>query len=95
MTIAYFDCFAGIAGDMALAALLDCGVPLDELKKGLSSLPVSGWNIEAEAVLRGGIHAMNARVTLDGISDDEEFAAVRANDKARPHAHVHCVNAAA
>jgi pyridinium-3,5-bisthiocarboxylic acid mononucleotide nickel chelatase len=25
MTIAYFDCFAGISGDMTLGALLDCG----------------------------------------------------------------------
>src|SRR5690349_2061170 len=25
MTIAYFDCFAGISGDMTLGALIDCG----------------------------------------------------------------------
>lgn len=89
MTFAYFDCFAGIAGDMALAALLDCGVPLEELKVGLSSLPVSGWNIEAEAVLRGGIHAMNVRVTLDGISDDEELAAKLVHGKKHAHKHAH------
>ena len=88
MNIAYFDCFAGIAGDMVLAALIDCGVPLDELKKGLSSLPISGWNIEAEAVLREGIHAMNVRVTLDGISDDEELAAIQAHEKSH-HDHEH------
>ena len=72
MKVAYFDCFSGIAGDMALAALLDCGVPLDELKKGLSSLPVSGWDIQAEDVLRSGIHAKNVRVLLDGKTDDDE-----------------------
>jgi hypothetical protein len=40
MTIAYLDCFAGIAGDMTLAALLDCGVPLEALREGLSSCPL-------------------------------------------------------
>jgi uncharacterized protein (TIGR00299 family) protein len=84
MKIAYFDCFAGVAGDMALAALLDCGVPLEELKKGLSSLPVEGWDIEVEEVLRGGIHAKNARVTLDGKTDEEE-----ANGSTHAHHHTH------
>lgn len=87
MKIAFFDCFAGIAGDMTLAALLDCGVPLDELKNGLSSLPVSGWDIESEDILRGGIHAKNVRVTLDGISDDEE--ATHQNHHAHDHEHSH------
>lgn len=75
---------------MALAALLDCGVPLDELKKGLASLPVSGWNIEAEDVLRGGIHAKNVRVTLHGVSDDEELEqATKHSDYHHAHDHHH------
>ena len=36
--VAWFHCFSGIAGDMALAALLDCGAPLDELKADLRTL---------------------------------------------------------
>ena len=43
--IAYFDCFSGVAGDMTLAALIDCGVPLEKLRDGLSSLNVEGWDI--------------------------------------------------
>lgn len=88
MKIAYFDCFAGIAGDMALAALLDCGVPLHALKTGLASLPVSGWDIEVEDVLRGGIHAKNVRVTLDGKSDEEE-AATQSHAVHHDHHHDH------
>ena len=31
----YFDCFSGISGDMVLGALLDAGLPLDDLKRAL------------------------------------------------------------
>ena len=30
--VLYFDCFSGISGDMALGALLDAGLPFDDLK---------------------------------------------------------------
>jgi len=79
MKIAYFDCFSGIAGDMTLAALLDAGAPLEELRAALSSLPVEGWAIESKAVLRSGIHAQSVSVTLHGRTDEEELA----------HAHHH------
>ena len=42
MTIAYFDCFSGISGDMTLGALLDAGLPFEELKHALGSLAVEG-----------------------------------------------------
>src|SRR5213594_1433562 len=55
--VVYFDCFSGISGDMLLGALLDAGLPLDELKRALGSLAVSGYDIEAEQVLRAGVSA--------------------------------------
>ena len=33
--VLYFDCFSGISGDMALGAMLDAGLPLDDLKHAL------------------------------------------------------------
>jgi uncharacterized protein (TIGR00299 family) protein len=60
--ILYLDCFSGISGDMTLGALLDAGLPLDELKRALGSLAVDGYEISATRVLRAGISA--TRFTL-------------------------------
>jgi pyridinium-3,5-bisthiocarboxylic acid mononucleotide nickel chelatase len=64
-TVAWFHCFSGIAGDMALGALLDAGADLDEVCAILESLPVRGWTIEAEPVLRGGIAATRVHVDVE------------------------------
>src|ERR687892_191579 len=61
-TIAWFHCFSGIAGDMALGSLIDAGADLDEVRTLLARLPVDGWRLEAEPVLRGGIAATKAHV---------------------------------
>jgi uncharacterized protein (TIGR00299 family) protein len=53
----YFDCFSGISGDMLLGALLDAGLPLDELKGALGTLAVSGYDVSANRVLRAGVSA--------------------------------------
>ena len=57
MTTAWFHCFAGIAGDMALGSLIDAGAEVDAVTAMLSRLPVGGWRLEVEPVLRGGIKA--------------------------------------
>ncbi len=62
-TVAWFHCFAGIAGDMALGSLLDAGADFDEVLALLERLPLGGWGLEAEPVLRGGIAATRAVVT--------------------------------
>jgi uncharacterized protein (TIGR00299 family) protein len=69
--IAWFHCFSGIAGDMALGSLLDAGADLDEVRALLERLPVGGWAIEAEPVLRCGIAATKLHV------DAEEGTVVR------------------
>ena len=38
-SVAWFHCFSGIAGDMALGALLDAGADLDEVCAILDRLP--------------------------------------------------------
>ena len=48
MTIAWFHCFSGIAGDMALGALLDAGADLDEVRALVARLGVGNWTLDAE-----------------------------------------------
>ena len=69
MKILYFDCFAGISGDMTVGALLDLGVPLSFLKEELARLPISlsGYALSSEETFRRGIRAtkFGAQVTED------------------------------
>ena len=46
MKIAYFDCFAGISGDMTLGALLGAGADANRLRESLTGLGVGGFSIE-------------------------------------------------
>jgi uncharacterized protein (TIGR00299 family) protein len=64
-TVAWFHCFAGIAGDMALGSLLDAGADLGEVLALLGRLPMGGWTLEAEPVLRGGVAATRAVVSAE------------------------------
>ncbi|MRR57651.1 MAG: nickel pincer cofactor biosynthesis protein LarC [Deltaproteobacteria bacterium] len=59
MKILYFDCYAGVSGDMTVGALLDLGVPLSFLKEELAHLPipVSGYALSSEETFRRGIRA--------------------------------------
>lgn len=61
-TLAWFHCFAGIAGDMAMASLVDAGADLDEVRGLIKRVPVGGWTIEAEPVLRAGVAATRLHV---------------------------------
>ncbi|MGH9112995.1 MAG: nickel pincer cofactor biosynthesis protein LarC [Acidimicrobiales bacterium] len=63
-TGAWFHCFSGIAGDMALGSLIDAGADVDEVRALLRRLPVDGWELDLEPVLRGGIAATKAVVRV-------------------------------
>ncbi len=75
--LAWFHCFAGIAGDMALGSLIDAGADLDEVVSLLGRLPMGGWRLEAESVLRGGISATRAMVRV-----------AQDNTVVRTHSHI-------
>src|SRR5260370_14771022 len=53
----YLDCFSGISGDMVLGALIDAGLPLQDLRRALGSLVLDGCDAGATRVLRAGLSA--------------------------------------
>ena len=69
----YFDCFSGISGDMALGAMLDAGLPLEDLKRALGSLAVSGYDVTAPSAFsapgcrRRSSPCTSMRSTVDGV----------------------------
>jgi hypothetical protein len=64
MKIAYLDLFGGLSGDMTLGALVDAGLPLAELKRGLAKLKVRGYALSARRVKRGAIAATKVDVKV-------------------------------
>ncbi len=76
---AWWNCFSGIAGDMALASLLDAGADLDMVISGLEKIPVAGWHLEATRTLRGGLAATQLRIDVDPAEEQRErrWAAIR------------------
>lgn len=64
MKTIYFDCFAGISGDMTLGALIDAGADFSELKSRLDKLGVHGYDITSGKVTKRGITATDVSVKL-------------------------------
>jgi len=62
--VLFFDCFSGISGDMILGALVDLGVNLDSIRKGLEGLNVKGYAIKSRKVKRNGITGTKIDIVL-------------------------------
>jgi uncharacterized protein (TIGR00299 family) protein len=73
MQILYYDCFAGISGDMNLG---DLGVDFDLLKKELAGLPIHGYELTIDKDIRKGITGTRFQVLIDA-------------DHQQMHEHIH------
>jgi len=62
--LAYLDCFSGVSGDMLLGAILDCGVPIGDLRGELNKLRLDGYQLSARKVTRAGLSATQAVVEV-------------------------------
>ncbi|MDB4866416.1 MAG: hypothetical protein JWR03_749 [Cohnella sp.] len=65
MKTLYLDCVSGIAGDMALSALVDLGADPDYIRGHLSELPIEPFTMEFVPVIRKGISAKWLRLTFE------------------------------
>jgi len=64
MTVAYFDCFSGIAGDMIMGALLDLGLDEALLKKELKKLSLTGYDMRVKKVESNHITATDVTIIV-------------------------------
>ena len=65
MRIGYLECFAGISGDMLMAALVDAGAPIALLERTAASLAL-GAQMRVSRVNRSGIQSTKIDVIVEG-----------------------------
>jgi uncharacterized protein (TIGR00299 family) protein len=64
MRTAYFDCFSGISGGMAVGALVDAGASVEELRAQLVRLHIPGYELAHEQVTKQGVAGTKVHVRV-------------------------------
>ena len=83
MKTLYLDCFAGISGDMTLAALLDAGASLETLRLGIAKLKLHpAPEISLAPVTKKGIGALKVDVSVESHNHHHSHH--------HDHHHEHC-----
>jgi len=75
--VLYFDCIAGISGDMTLGALLDAGADLDQIRGVLATLPLEPFELATEEIETHGIVATRVTVTTQTAGIIRTYASIR------------------
>lgn len=81
MRTLYLDIFSGISGDMFIGAMLDLGVPFQDLERELRKLGLSGYHLHAARKSKSSIEGVKFDVHLEGEAGGQ--------DHAHPHPHPH------
>lgn len=90
----YLECYSGISGDMTVAALLDLGADEAVLRQVLDSLPVQGFRIEINRVMKSGIDACDFNVILEGNDNHDHdmeylYGHLHHGEHTDSHTHIH------
>jgi uncharacterized protein (TIGR00299 family) protein len=75
--VALFDPYSGASGDMVLGALVDLGLPVDQLRRHLQQVLPDGWMIQTETVEQKSVHGTRVTVELDGDQPQRDWAEIR------------------
>jgi uncharacterized protein (TIGR00299 family) protein len=74
----HIDAFSGVSGDMFLGALVDAGVPLQVLEKGLKTLGIKGYRLGEQQVIRNSLRATKVDVDIQkGFTKPLSLSAIR------------------
>ena len=73
MNFAYFDCFAGLSGDMILGALFDLGLPEEFIEENIRNMPLDAFHKTIEfSNIRTG-QPLHDAVQQDGRRKDRDI----------------------
>lgn len=86
----YLECYAGISGDMTVAALLDLGADQAVLNETLNSLSISGqFQTKISRVSKSGLDACDFDVVLERENHDHDMHYLHGHDHHHEHTHGH------
>jgi uncharacterized protein (TIGR00299 family) protein len=88
VTTAWFHCFAGTAGDMTMAALVDAGADPLQVVQIVGALPVDHYALTFDRVQRCGIGATQALVAVLDEHHDLDGHAHAGHAPHRPYSHI-------
>lgn len=78
MRVLFFDCFAGLSGDMTVGALLDLGLEFEALQSEIAKLGLNGYRLRADKVKRAGFACTKFDVEVDEAKQPARtFVAIR------------------
>ncbi|MFB7785197.1 nickel pincer cofactor biosynthesis protein LarC [Streptomyces vinaceus] len=77
MTTAWFQCAAGVSGDMLLGALIDAGAPLQELQRAVDAVVPGRVRLRTERVARRSVAALKAHVDVVESEHERTWALIR------------------
>lgn len=90
MKILYYDCFAGISGDMNLGAMIDLGVEKEYLINELYKLKIdTEYEIKIEKRSKNGIHGTKVDVILNNSTLDNHENEHNHDSHHHNHSHKH------
>jgi pyridinium-3,5-bisthiocarboxylic acid mononucleotide nickel chelatase len=70
--VVWFNCQAGVAGDMTMASLVDAGADPDVIAQTIAGLGVDGYALLFERVQRCGVRSTWANVVIDHHDGDHD-----------------------